>query len=86
MEIWPGLVMEMWALETEQLVTVAQRARSPEVAVARHLVSENRLVLGKLELDSRERVTTSAPAAWRLDRLARAFFSPTRVSSLPWRG
>jgi hypothetical protein len=81
MEIWPGLVMEMWALETEQLVTVAQRVRSPEVAVAQHLVSENRPVLGKLELDSREPL-----AAWQSDPLGLAFSVPARPPSAASRG
>jgi hypothetical protein len=54
MEIWSGLVMEIRALETEPLVKATQRARLPEVAVARHLVSENRPALRKPERDSGE--------------------------------
>lgn len=72
---------EMRALETEQLVTVAQRARSPEVAVAQHLVSENRPALRRLEPDSREPL-----AAWRSDPLERAFSAPARPPSAALRG
>jgi hypothetical protein len=81
MEIWPALVMEIRAPETEPLVKATQQARSPEVAVARHLGSENQLALGKPEQDSGEPL-----AAWQSARLAQAFFAPAQQWSVPWRG